>query len=340
MKTFAIANHKGGSAKTTTTVNLAAALGELGRRVLVIDLDPQGSATGWLGLPLGGHSILDAYLSRADLSRIATSTSAPGVDLVPSSPWLVAADRSEEVAIGLGIIGTFERLERQWDYILVDCPPSQGSLTIAILSVCPSVIIPVETRVLALSGLVSLLGTMDLVRDRLNPELTIEAIIACRVNRTRHASEVVDRLRERYPGLVLNVAVRESVSLAEAPSFQLPITRYAPNSTGAKDYRAVAREILDREGLADEMAAIPVVEEIAKPLLSEPMPSRTLSEVETRRSRPVRAIERRDVRQYSDGADTVSAATDRSRSDGNGGHSVKDAIRRKVAGKVRRRPSP
>ena len=262
MRTIAITNHKGGSAKTTTVVNVAAALGELDLQVLVVDIDPQGSATSWLGVPLGERSILDAYLDHVDLSTVAMETHAPGVQVVPASQWMVGGDRNEEVRIGLGIIGTLERLPPAWDYVLVDCPPTQASLALAPLAACQDVIIPVETRVLALTGLVSLIGTMDAVRERLNPKLTLDAIVACRVNRTRHAREIVERLRDHYGGLVLDTVVRETISLAEAPSFQLPITRYAPNGSGAEDYRAVAREIVERDRRTGVWADSPVVAEL------------------------------------------------------------------------------
>ncbi len=246
MITVAIANHKGGSTKTTTAVNLAAALGELGRRVLVVDLDPQGSATTWLGSSLGERSILDAYLSRRDLAEMAMETSAPGVDVVPSSPWFVAVDRKEEIAISLGIMSRLESLSPFWDYVLVDCPPSQGSLAVSALGACRHVLIPVETRILTLTGLINILGTIEAVQERLNPDLSIDGILACRVNGTRHAREIVQLLRERYGSLVFETIVRETIGLAEAPSFQVPITLYRPNGTGARDYRAVAREMLER----------------------------------------------------------------------------------------------
>ena len=264
MKTVAIANHKGGSAKTTTVVNLAAALGELGVRVLVIDLDPQGSATTWLGLPLGERSILDVYLHAGDLTDVSMPTSAPGVDLVPSSPWLVAANRDEDVAIGLGVLGTIGRLALAWDYVLLDCPPSYGALSVSSLAACLEVIIPVEATVLALTGLVSMIGTIDAVRERLNPELRLDAIIACRLNRTRHARKIVERMREHYPGLVLNASVRETAALAEAPSSHLPITRYTPNGAGAADYRAVALELLGRDSLVARGSASPAINKSVK----------------------------------------------------------------------------
>ncbi|MGO9204816.1 MAG: ParA family protein [Candidatus Limnocylindrales bacterium] len=255
MKTIAVTNHKGGSAKTTTTVSLAAALGEQGFRVLVIDMDPQGSATNWLGSPVAGRDVLDVYTGQANLADTVVSTSAPGVQLIPATLWLVAADRRQETDFALGFIRTIEALPPRWDYVFVDCPPSQGYLAIAPLSACQQVLVPVEAHVLALSGLVSLLETMQEVRERLNPTLTLSAIVACRVSHTRHAREVVDRLRGHYPSHLLGAVVRENIRLAEAPSFQLPITRYAPSSDGAKDYRAVAREFLERQQVRVEAAS-------------------------------------------------------------------------------------
>jgi chromosome partitioning protein len=252
VKTIAVTNHKGGSAKTTTTVNLAAALGEQGFRVLVIDMDPQGSATSWLGSPVAGRGVLDVYMGQGDLAGVAVATSAPGVQLVPSTPWLVAADRRRETDLALGVMRAIEALPPRWDYVFVDCPPLQGYLSIAPLSACQHVLVPVEAHVLALSGLVSLLDAMQAVRARLNPGLTLAAILACRVSHTRHAREVVERLRGHYPSHMLQAVVRENIRLAEAPSFQLPITRYAPSSDGATDYRSVACEFLERQQVASE----------------------------------------------------------------------------------------
>src|SRR3990170_70633 len=244
MRTLAITNHKGGSAKTTTAVNLAAAFGELGLRVLVMDLDPQGSASAWLGVPRDDRSASDALFGRAALHVLARPTTAPGVDLVPASPGLVAADRRQETEIALGIIRAVERTPPRWDLLIVDCPPSQGYLAIAPLAVCHEVLVPVESHVLALAGLSSVIATMERVSQRLNPQLTLSAILACRVNRTTHSREVVELLRRRHGHLVLTATVRENIRLAEAPSFQLPITRYAPGSTGAPDHRTVAAELL------------------------------------------------------------------------------------------------
>jgi chromosome partitioning protein len=244
MRTIAVTNHKGGSAKTTTAVNLAAALGEGGRRVLVIDLDPQGSASSWLGVPDPEVGVIDAIRGRDALAHLVYRTTAPGVELVPASPGLVAADRSDETDIALGFLRAVERLPAMWDTVIVDCPPSLGYLAIAPLTACQEVLIPVEAHVLALEGIRSLLETMDRIRQRLNPELGLSGVLACRVNRTSHARSVIERLERRFPDAFMRSQVRESIRLAEAPSFRLPITRYAPDSTGAEDYRAVAEELV------------------------------------------------------------------------------------------------
>ena len=243
MRTVAVTNHKGGSAKTTTTVNLAAALGELGHSVLVIDMDPQASASAWLGVPDADSSVLEAIRGRDELSHLVHETTAPGVHLVPASPGLVASDRREETDIALGFMGAMERLPGQWDVVLVDCPPSLGYLAIAPLTVCREALVPVEAHVLAMAGLASLLETMSRIRARLNPRLELAAVLACRVNRTAHAREVVERLERRFPDTFMRTQIRENIRLAEAPSFRLPITLYAPASTGAEDYRAAAEEL-------------------------------------------------------------------------------------------------
>lgn len=242
MRTVAVVNHKGGSAKTTTTVNLAAALGEAGRRVLVIDMDPQGSATSWLGVDDASRGVIDAILGQASLAHLVHETTAPGVGLVPASPQLVAAHAAGETEIALGFIRALERLPAIWDMVLVDCPPSLGYLGVAPLAACGEALVPVEAHVLAMAGLTSLLETMARIQDKLNPRLRLAGVLACRVNRTSHARAVAERLAQRFPEAFLATQVRESIRLAEAPSFRLPITQYAPASAGALDYRAVAAE--------------------------------------------------------------------------------------------------
>ncbi len=262
MRTVAVANHKGGSAKTTTTVNIAAALGEAGRRVLVIDMDPQGSATSWLGVDDADSGVIDAILGRASLAHLVHETTAPGVGLVPASPQLVTTHAAGETEIALGFIRAMERLPAIWDMVLVDCPPSLGYLGVAPLAACHEALVPVEAHVLAMAGTTSLLETMARIQVKLNPGLRLSGVVACRVNRTVHTRAVADRLRQRFPEAFLETQVRESIRLAEAPSFRLPITEYAPESAGAEDYRRLAAEFA---GEAAPPADVPTVHVVVDP---------------------------------------------------------------------------
>jgi chromosome partitioning protein len=249
MNTLAVTNQKGGSGKTTTAVNLAAALGEKGKRVLVVDLDAQASASMWLGVKDGGRGLFELFQGNGSLADLVNDTDVPGVELVPSSRWLVGVEKALAGEVGAETIlrRAFEKLPPRWDYVFVDCPPSLGLLAVSALVACREVLVPVEAHVMALSGLAALLETVETVRDRLNPELEVSAILACRVNsRTRLSREVVDSLREKFGKLVLRTVVRENVRIAEAPSFHKPVTLYDPRSYGAEDYRAVAAELLRR----------------------------------------------------------------------------------------------
>jgi chromosome partitioning protein len=252
MRTFAIANQKGGSGKTTTSVSLAAALGELGRRVLVVDLDPQHSATDWFGAKNAGKEVLGIFSDNGSPAELIREGAAPGVDLIPSSSWLVGAEKILAGEVGAETIlrRNLERLPQdRWDYLLIDCPPTLGVLTINALAAVDELLVPVEAHVMALSGLAQLLRTVEIVKERLNANLKISGILACRVDaRTRHAREVVEELRERQGLLVYQTVIRENVRLAECPSFGQPINLYDPKSAGAVDYRGLAQEIIRQEG--------------------------------------------------------------------------------------------
>ena len=251
MRTWAVTNQKGGAGKTTTAVNLAAALGEKGKRVLVVDLDPQASASAWLGVKDGGRGLLEVFTEKGYLSDLVHQTDAEGVDLVPSSTWLVGLERALAGEVGSETIlrRAFERLPAdRWDFVLVDCPPSLGLLAVAALVAVREVLVPVETTVMALGGLAALTQTVERVRDRLNPSLELSAILACRYQARRRLSvEVLESLRTHFGKTVLRSVVRENVRLAEAPSHHKPVTTYAPTSHGAEDYRAVAAELLRRK---------------------------------------------------------------------------------------------
>lgn len=252
MRTLAIANQKGGSGKTTTAVNLAAALGEKGRRVLVVDLDPQASASNWYGIRDAGRGLLDVFTDNGNLADLVHVTDAPGVEVVPSSAWLVGVEKALASEVGAETI-LRQNLARlppgRWDYVLVDCPPTLGVLTVNALAAVRELVVPVEAHVMALAGLAQLIKTVEMVRERLNPALALSGIVACRVDRrTRHSLEVVRELRGRFGNVVYNVVIRENVRLAEAPSFGQPITKYDPRSAGAEDYRALAGEVIEQEG--------------------------------------------------------------------------------------------
>lgn len=246
MRIIACVNQKGGSGKTTTAVNLAATLGERGKRVLLLDLDPQASATNWLGITDAGRGLLDAFSGATNLLDLVQSTPAPNVEIIGSSAWLLGVDKAlaGEVAAETILRAKLRELPENWDYILIDCAPTLGILTVSGLTAAREILIPVEAHVMALSGLAQLLNTVAVVRERLNPKLEIAGILACRVDgRTKHALEVVDQLYERFGALVYPTVIRENVRLAECPSFGQPITLYDPRSAGTLDYRALANDV-------------------------------------------------------------------------------------------------
>jgi len=252
MRTIAIANQKGGVGKTTTAVSLAAALGEKGRRVLLIDLDPQASATMWYGIKNGGRGLLDVFTNNGNLSDVVHNTGFAGVDVVASSPWMAGAEKMLAGEVGAETILKHQLRNLpadRWDYVLIDCPPALGLLTVNALTAAGELLVPVEAHVLALSGLAQLMHTVEVVQQRLNPDLRVTGILACRVDRrTRHAREVVARLRSRFGNLVYKVVIHTNVRLAECPSFGQPITEYAPKSRGAREYRSLAKVLISEEG--------------------------------------------------------------------------------------------
>ena len=249
MKIVTVAMQKGGSGKTTTAVSLAAGLAELGKRVLVVDVDPQANATSWLGIRDAGKGMFACLCDNATIASITCKTDTAGVSVAPSSTWLVGAERALAVEVGAETIlrRRLRPVADEYDVGLIDTPPTLGLLTIGALVAADEVLVPVEAHVLALNGLAQLLETVRTVQDRLNEGLRLLGIVACRLDaRTRHGQEIVDELRKRFPTETLRTAVRENVRLAEAPSFGQPITAYDPRSAGAEDYRALAAEIIER----------------------------------------------------------------------------------------------
>lgn len=255
-----ISNQKGGVGKTTTAINLGASLAVLGKSVLVVDLDPQANATTGLGVD---PSTLDAHIyhvltGHIPMNEIIVSTPMKGLSLAPSHMDLVGVevelfdtpDKEHVFRTALA------RLDGQYDYILIDCPPSLGLLTVNGLSASHSLIIPVQCEYYALEGLKSLLTTFHLIRKRLNPSLVIEGFLLTMFDpRTRLSHEVASSLRDHFSSQVFETVIPRNTRLCEAPSHGLPICLYDISSKGAQHYLLLAREILSREVVHESQAS-------------------------------------------------------------------------------------
>jgi chromosome partitioning protein len=241
---ISFANHKGGVGKTTSAVNIASVLGETGKKVLLIDIDPQGSASLHLGVKDDGTNFLKALERTAALPVLPTA--ADGVDLSPAGPALSGAAQKFSGVMGAELLRRcLMRTQGNWDLFIIDCPPSSGILSASALLVSEYVVVPIEANPLALNGLNQLLDTLGAMRrDNHGPEVL--AIIACRANaRRRVHRETMAELEKRFPGK-MSPCVRENVALAESPAHGKPITLYAPTSKGAQDYRQVTQWLLQR----------------------------------------------------------------------------------------------
>jgi chromosome partitioning protein len=251
---IACANQKGGVGKTTTVVNLATYLALDGKDVLLVDLDPQGNATSGLGLTRDGsdQSVYDVLLSDTQLGQAVRPTSIDRLSILPSHRSLAGAE--------VELVPTARRERRlsqvltstgdTYEFVLLDCPPSLGLLTVNALTAADSVLIPLQCEYYALEGLGQLMATVDLVRDHLNPRLTIKGVVlTMHDGRTSLSADVSAEVRRHLGGQVFDTVVPRSVRLAEAPSYGQPIATYSPDSRGALAYQALAVELLARSAL-------------------------------------------------------------------------------------------
>lgn len=247
-----LVNQKGGVGKTTTAVSLAAALARRGQRILLVDLDPQANATSALGIDGGDHAgIYDAILDETEIAECIVDVPDEGLSLVPANRDLSGAEVELVPAMARErrLVTALQPVRARFDWVLVDCPPSLGLLTINALTASDSVVIPVQCEYMALEGLSRLVETLDLVRRNLNPSLAVLGVVLTMFDgRTRLAQQVVEEVRRHFPQTFQTIIPR-SVRLSEAPSHGQSIFRYEPGGRAAAAYDALAAELLARVGV-------------------------------------------------------------------------------------------
>ncbi|MBO4458260.1 MAG: ParA family protein [Butyrivibrio sp.] len=252
---IAIANQKGGVGKTTTSINLAAALAEKGKKVLVIDTDPQGNTTSGFGLDKNElkKTIYELMIGECSIDQVITKNiveGIDGVDIIPSNVNLAAVeieliDAEQKEYILRDAIGG---IREYYDFIIIDCPPSLSMLTVNAMTTANTVLVPIQCEYYALEGLSQLVHTVNLVKDRLNPDLEMEGVVFTMFDsRTNLSLQVVENVKEHIKENVYKTIIPRNIRLAEAPSYGLPISVYEPKSAGAEAYRLLANEVIDRK---------------------------------------------------------------------------------------------
>ncbi len=251
---IAIANQKGGVGKTTSTINLSACLAELGNKVLIIDLDPQGNTTSGIGLEKDEleNTVYELLLDECTVKKSISNTQIDGLKIIPSNVNLSGAE--------IELLGIHEKeyllknaidyIKDDFDFIIIDCPPALNMLTVNAMTTANSIIVPIQCEYYALEGLSQLIHTIDLVQQRLNPNVIIEGVVFTMYDaRTNLSMQVVENVKENLNTTIYKTIIPRNIKLAEAPSHGLPINLYDSRSAGAESYRLLAKEVMNRKDL-------------------------------------------------------------------------------------------
>lgn len=249
---IAIANQKGGVGKTTTAINLSSCLAETGKKVLAIDLDPQGNMTSGLGVDKSEleNTVYELMLDECSIKESMTETVMENLELIPSNVNLAGA---EIELLGINekeyiLKNAVDYIRDDYDYIIIDCPPSLNMLTINAMTTADSILVPIQCEYYALEGLSQLIHTIDLVQKRLNPDLSIDGVVFTMYDaRTNLSVQVVDNVKNNLQTTIYNTIIPRNIRLAEAPSHGLPINLYDSKSAGTESYRMLAKEVMERK---------------------------------------------------------------------------------------------